>query len=279
MVIFLYNFTKVDMLMKILKTYFEKAFFIIVFVLSCLTMNSDNLTGYMRNMPTQIIALKCLLIIVFVVIATYINRNRVIFLSKVSSAVTGVVTALVIFDIFITKFSGSQFLYSVWWIISIFVAQITLFTVLSAAKTIDYKYFYDNFWLSFMPLYIFVLMICFLRQPYSGRTINAVPFHGTFLMLETFLKNPAGGFEAPLLFFGNLLIFIPMPFIIKRLLRNVKSIQIIAIGFIIPVIVEGYQYFLECGDVDVDDLILNWLGFLLGFAVDAVCQKKINEKL
>lgn len=265
--------------MHIMKTYLEKAFFIVVFVLSCFTMNSDNLTGYMRCVSTQFIILKCALIFVFVFAAAYVNRNRINFVSKVTSIVTGCATALVILDNLITKFSGSQFLYSVWWIISIFIAQATVFLVLSISKVDDYKLFYNNFWLSFIPLYAYILILCFLRRPFSGRTINAVPFNGTFLMLEAFINNPKGSFEAPLIFFGNLLVFIPMAFIVNRLLKNAKPIHIMVIGFIIPIVVEGYQYVLECGNVDVDDLILNWLGFLIGFLIDLACQKKIKAKV
>jgi glycopeptide antibiotics resistance protein len=176
----------------------------------------------------------------------------------------------------VTNLSGSQFLFRVWWIASIFTAEGTLFlsVLINKPSKKDYALFYKKFWYGFTPLYLFVLIICFLRFPSTTRTINVIPGSGTFLMLKAFINNVNVSFEAPLIFFGNLLIFVPLPFILSAFFKKLKPYQIILIGIIFPILVESYQYIFRCGDVDVDDLILNWIGFFIGLAV----QIKANIK-
>lgn len=252
--------------MGLTKSKIQKLFFAVVFLLSCFTMNSDNLGGYMKNRSTLFIFLRYGLIIVFVVLSAYVNKKNSRFVSKFAPCAVCAATVCCVFDYYVTKFSGSQFLYTVWWIVSVFIAQAALFAAFTVFKIDDYRQFYNNFWLGFIPMYLFILFLCFVREPFSTvRTVNVIPFQGTFLMLKAFVKNPQGSFEAPLIFFGNLLVFIPMPFVLKRVFAKVPSGVIIAVGAIIPVLIESYQFLFHCGDADVDDLILNWLGFAAGY--------------
>lgn len=254
-----------------------KIFFIIVFCLSCFTTNSDNLSGYWGNRGTVLIITKFLIVFVLVSFAGIINRKNLKFIAEFESKAVVIITALLIFDYYVTKFSGSMFLYKVWWIAAIFVAQGALFISASITKNKNYDYFYKKFWTGFTPLYIFTIIICFLRMPFQNkRTINTTPFNGTFLMLKAFIEDVNISFEIPLIFFGNLIIFIPLPFVLS-LLKKLKPLHTALIGIVTPILVEGYQYIFSCGDVDIDDLILNWLGFFAGFALQKIIYKaRIN---
>jgi glycopeptide antibiotics resistance protein len=232
------------------------------------------MVGYLKNQGTHFIFFRLGLIFVFVAIATIINRKNVSFISKLEPIAVSVITALLIFDYYVTHLSGSQFLYRVWWIISIFVAELTLFFTLSVIKCDDYKLFYKSFWWGFTPLYLFTLIICFLRNPFGVRTVNTQLFNGTFLMLKAFINNPSGSFEAPLIFFGNVFVFVPLSFILFNSFKRIKPYQVIIVGIIAPIVVEGYQYILSCGDVDIDDLILNWFGFFIGMLIQRIINKK-----
>lgn len=257
------------------KTKMQELFFAVVFLLSCFTMNSDNLGGYMQNKSTVFIFVRYILIILFVSLAAYINRKNTAFVSKFAPVAVCIATAACVFDYYVTKFSGSQFLYTVWWIASVFIAQGTLFTVFTAVKINDYKRFYNNFWLGFIPMYLFILFLCFVREPFSvERTVNVIPFEGTFLMLKAFIKNPHVSFEAPLIFFGNLVIFVPLPFVLKRIFGRVSMSALAIVGVVTPILIESYQYLFYCGDADVDDLILNWLGFAVGYFLYRVLMRK-----
>lgn len=261
--------------MKKLKSIISNSIFAVTFFLACFTMNSDKLSGYMGNNGTPFIFLKLILILFFVFIATLINKKNEKFISYFSICSVFTATISLIFDYYATNFSGSQFFYKVCWIVSVFAAQLSLFSAVTISRPENYSRFYRNFWYCFSPLYIFTLIICFLRYPFNGiRTVNTVPFKGTFLMLKALINNPNVSLEAPMIFFGNLLIFFPLPFILFNLFKKAKPVTIAAAGLLAPIFIEGYQYIFSCGDVDVDDLILNWFGFLIGFSIQRIINKK-----
>ena len=94
--------------------------------------------------------------------------------------------------------------------------------------------------------------------------VNLIPFRGLiityvevfhFKYIDYFLIN----------FVGNLLIFIPVGFTLT-LLWNVKTKQVILIGFLISLYIEVSQLFLSRG-TDIDDLILNTIGTIIGLII------------
>ena len=218
------------------------------------------------------------LIIFLMIFAILINRSNSEFIIKFVPYSALAISALVIFDYYVTELSGSQFLYRVWWIAYIIVTLATIFIVESFIMKEGYRQFYKRFWLSFTPLYIFIFYICFLRTPGSIRQINLVFGQGTFLMLKALINNINVSFEAPLMFFGNLVIFAPLPFILSAISRKLTPPIILAIGFLTPFAVEGYQYIFKCGQVDIDDIVLNFAGFLTAFIIYIIILKKKLSK-
>lgn len=253
-------------------------FFAIIFCLSCFTMNSDKLFGYFKYQSTVFIIIKLALVFLLVFAAGLINRKNIVFITKFEPKAVTAITVLLIFDYYVTQLSGSLFLFRALWIAAIFIAQGALFLsmTISQKDKNEYNHFYRHFWYGFTPLYLFTLIICFLRNPFHGsRTTNIIPFQGTFPMLRAFINDIHVSFEAPLIFFGNLLIFVPLPFILFSFLKKAKPVHVALIGLVTPIIVEGYQYIFSCGDVDVDDLLLNWIGFFAGFALQRIIYKKL----
>ena len=50
------------------------------------------------------------------------------------------------------------------------------------------------------------------------------------------------------------------------------------IGFITPLFVEAYQMIFKCGQVDIDDIVLNFGGFLIAFIVYiAIYKHKLHK--
>lgn len=242
--------------------------FYVSFALSCFTMNSDRLNGYCRAQGNVFIFFRYAMIFLFVFAGVIINRKQIDKIIKFIPIATIVSTGILIFDYYVTQISGSQFLYRVWWIGSIFVANAGVFLATTIiAKGERYKKFFKSFWIGFSPIYFFLLFLCFARKPSNNLTINLEIGQGTFLMLKAFLQDIHISFEAPLIFFGNLLVFIPLPFIIKAFFDKVKVGYILIIGLLLPILIESYQYAFKCGNVDVDDVILNQLGFIIGFAL------------
>lgn len=263
------------MIKKIKGLTFEKLFFAITFVLACFTTNSDRLPSYLSDKGTVMIFTKYILIFIFVAFATIINKDSSKFISKYAPTVTVIITAILIFDYYVTQLSGSQFLFRVWWIGAIFVAEASLFITATALKIKNYKRFFEYFWIGFTPIYLFLFFLCFIRTPFADNmTTNFTIGKGTFLMLKALLNNINVSFEAPLIFFGNLFVFIPIPFILYSVFKIKKDYIIAIFGTLIPFIIEGYQYFFKCGNVDIDDIILNIGGFLIGFLIYILIKKK-----
>lgn len=69
--------------------------------------------------------------------------------------------------------------------------------------------------------------------------------------------------------------FIPIGFFVA-LLWNLKDKNIILIGFVISLFIEFCQLLISRG-TDIDDLILNTLGTIVGLLIYKLLSKKFNK--
>ncbi len=96
--------------------------------------------------------------------------------------------------------------------------------------------------------------------PY-GKSVNLVLFDSIKLMWESgsywlILKN----------IIGNILLFIPLGFLIPLVSKKGSSGFIIAlIGFGTSAVIESLQYFVAHRIFDIDDILLNALGAVVGY--------------
>ncbi|WP_273835845.1 VanZ family protein [Guptibacillus sedimenti] len=113
--------------------------------------------------------------------------------------------------------------------------------------------------------------------PY-GKSVNLVLFDSIKLMWESgsywlILKN----------IIGNILLFMPLGFLMPLVSKKGKSFLIIGIiGFLTSTIIELLQYFVAHRIFDIDDILLNALGALVGYVayhfVLIIYQKIIKRK-
>lgn len=110
-----------------------------------------------------------------------------------------------------------------------------------------------------------------------GKDINLVPFVGIFKMLY-------GGvdFYSVTNVVGNILMFAPIGFLVPIMCKRYDSlVKAGAVGGALSVIIEISQMVLIRG-TDIDDIILNTLGTLLGYGVYKLYRRimpKISEKI
>ena len=72
---------------------------------------------------------------------------------------------------------------------------------------------------------------------------------------------------------GNVLLFIPFGAILPVLHRNLRSLlKIMLLSALLSAVVETVQLLTRTGACDVDDILLNTLGGVLGYFVFAVCN-------
>lgn len=102
--------------------------------------------------------------------------------------------------------------------------------------------------------------------------IQFIPFAGIIEMIK-------GGitFHSMINILGNIIMFMPIGFLAPILFNKLDNLKSIAIlGFCISLFIEFTQLFLTRA-TDIDDLILNTLGTILGYLVFSSLKKSIPE--
>lgn len=99
------------------------------------------------------------------------------------------------------------------------------------------------------------------------RNINLIPFR----TMSPYLKNITETFAFKNIV-ANIVIFIPLGFFISQIKsKNVFKALIICLGVILSI--ELIQLFFKIGFFDVDDIILNFIGSLLGVFISLFVRK------
>lgn len=252
----------------------EKIIFALIYSFCCMLMSSDKLPFLFGSASSFFIYYKLVVCFVSTFIATISFSNIMDYIGKYVLINNLVITALFTFDYYVTEISGSQFLFRVWWIMAIVMSSIgVLFGAIINKDKCDFALFIKRFMISIAPLYMVTFIICFLREPNGYCTINLKLFNGTFTLIESMKRNRLADFEAPLIFLGNIFIFTPVPIIIKGVWNKMKPAYLLSIGFILPLFAEGYQYIFKCGNVDIDDIVMNWAGYGIGLILMCVITK------
>ncbi|MCI6018522.1 MAG: VanZ family protein [Clostridiales bacterium] len=137
----------------------------------------------------------------------------------------------------------------------------------------------------FLVLYMSALAyVCFFSETYgrtqisSGYHYNFVPFKEIRRFLE---YREVIGFKAVLLnLFGNVFVFSPFGFIVPVISRKSRVVmKMLILTFMLSFCIETIQLLCRVGSFDVDDLLLNTLGGLIGYAVFKILDviRKKNE--
>lgn len=72
---------------------------------------------------------------------------------------------------------------------------------------------------------------------------------------------------------GNVVIFMPFGFLGAMASQHRSFIRTSLDGFLLSLLVEVFQLISKVGRFDVDDLILNTLGVILGYLTFLICNK------
>ena len=81
-------------------------------------------------------------------------------------------------------------------------------------------------------------------------------------------------YERLVLFLGNIAIFVPLGFLLcHRLNRGVLRIVLVLLPFVLSTAIEISQYYFGMGHPDIDDVILNVIGFYIGVLLKILFDK------
>lgn len=101
------------------------------------------------------------------------------------------------------------------------------------------------------------------------RNINLIPFRS----ISPYLRNITEPFAFKNII-ANILVFIPLGFFVSnKNSKNVFKTLVICLPVILSI--ELIQLFFKIGFFDVDDIILNFLGALIGLIINLLAQKKV----
>ncbi|MGN1202294.1 MAG: VanZ family protein [Eubacterium sp.] len=239
--------------------------FIITYVLSCLTISTDQFDGYLSYTTADRLLIKFALVFVFVLIAALINRNQQDRILEFSGIFLNVLLVFFAFDYFVTNISGSSSYYRMWWLSIIYIANSGLYVALSISRNADFYCLSRKFWLSVLPTYMLSFLLVFVRKPNIYFEVNLKLGKGLVSYFDYLAKNFHSSADLLFNFVGNVAFFIPIPFLIKAVFPKLKNSLIFIIGFTVPFFVEGYQYIFRCGSVDIDDIVFNLAGLIIGF--------------
>jgi len=112
-----------------------------------------------------------------------------------------------------------------------------------------------------------------------GRSINIVPFRQIIAYLSGGLHISSTVAFNNLL--GNVVIFIPLGIYLTTLKKNKSVMHNLLLVFSISLFAEAIQYIFSLGSSDIDDLILNCLGGLIGILIykAMLLLRKSEEKV
>lgn len=130
-----------------------------------------------------------------------------------------------------------------------------------------------------MGIYIAALIyFCFFSEAYGRNIIseyyryNLRPFHEIY---RFFVYRNVVGFRAfAMNLFGNILIFMPFGCLLPAIsVKRRKLISVVSNAFFLSLIIETAQLLSKVGSFDVDDLILNTFGGMLGYVVFLIADR------
>lgn len=112
-----------------------------------------------------------------------------------------------------------------------------------------------------------------------NNTVNLIPIKQTIDMIRT-----NGIHKMIYNVLGNILLFMPLGFLIPLTYKKGGNLKkVILIGFLISLTVECGQYFLALRRTDIDDVITNTLGTIVGFLtyklIKCIVQKTVLNNL
>lgn len=269
----------------------EILFFFTIFFTSCMFMDTTSLIKghgkpYFFAFDTAYLWLKVILAFVLPAVITALTYFKTKSCVRIADMTAVCMTLFTIF--FLIDYFGQQ---RMWVIEKSFIfyhlsyGLITYFTVFVTISVIGYfkkqgmkgysAFCQAFFWGFASVLIISMITVYFLNRNYGvdENNINLIPFQGEFRAIER------EGFSKIILRdIGNFCMYIAL----AMMLLEITKKHSIALAIIIPAIIstsmEAFQYITVCGDTDIDDVIANVGGAIIGVLIYKFIIVKIKEK-
>jgi glycopeptide antibiotics resistance protein len=118
------------------------------------------------------------------------------------------------------------------------------------------------------------LMLNFGGTTYDTHPANFVPF----TTIVPYLLGDKGWIIAGINLVGNIIPLVPLGFLLPFLYRNMTWKKTLALGVVVGLTIETIQTILHVGIFDIDDVILNTLGVMIGYWSFLILAKWVRER-
>ncbi|MCR5485597.1 MAG: VanZ family protein [Clostridiales bacterium] len=140
---------------------------------------------------------------------------------------------------------------------------------------------YILFFKGCVPGFLFFYAACFfygflfVRLGAATTGLNLIPFD----TLAEYFSPAMTTYEGIIYIIGNLICIMPIGLFLGLYRPETKKSVFIVLPFILSILAEGSQFLFHIGDCDIDDVILNVIGFYIGASMRFLCdiiRKKIT---
>ena len=126
-------------------------------------------------------------------------------------------------------------------------------------------------------LYIIFVFYFLLISEIYGRTGEMQEYHYNLILFKEIkrfwnYRNQLGIFATATNLLGNVLIFLPFGFFMAMASKYRSFLSTLIYSFALSLTIELSQLFMKVGCFDVDDLLLNTIGGILGFITFLICN-------
>ncbi len=126
-------------------------------------------------------------------------------------------------------------------------------------------------------VYIIFLLYFLIFSDWYGRSGVMEEYHYNLVFFREIRRfweyRELLGFWSVVNLFGNVFIFVPLGFFEPMASYRRSFLGTVFDGFLISMLVEVFQFISKVGRFDVDDLLLNTLGVILGYLIFLLCNR------
>lgn len=123
---------------------------------------------------------------------------------------------------------------------------------------------------AFFAIYILILLkLTLFRQT----TLENYEINFTLFVDLISVYKKSGLWQFIRLFLGNIVWFVPFGFMLPKMLKKCNFTIVILSGFLLTLFIEILQLVFKKGVCEIDDLILNIAGTMIGYSVYKIIQR------
>ena len=269
-----------------IKKFSNIVFTFTIFFTSCCFIDHTKLYFFFARFEYR--SIKFLLAVVLPVIITavhYLINRDLLFIADRTASIMGLYTFLYALDSLTLKLmwfvEKSYSLYHLAYGLETFFSVFAVMTVIALIRqrqghfNNNYHEATKSFFVGSIPVFIigfFMIYIIIRTYGWEEVSINLIPFKGEMSAFIT-ERNP----KLLVRDAGNVFYFTALSMMFCELAKRHKWFWAIGFPIILSTLMEVYQFIFRCGETDVDDIIMNTAGALLGCVIYKIIIEKIKE--